>query len=481
MAGRGGGTRVIRASLSFMPDPQPDELPELALDGDGTEDDVKTDSHDAIPAGAGPKSPAAGPGGEWGDAASEGLTVPVKPGMALVGILRAWTRAEGPDMAAVAKVLSGEVAAIDEFLSQDDEAKEFGRTLLSGEIYDFGAATDEGRSIPKRRWLALARTAPEAFVWHVPPPYALPIEDTALSKAFAAELLPWVERADLRVTLNWLGAPGFLDDDDAVDRIADLVRAQAPVVGWGQSVDALEAMVRRGGRWQAARTLERLLRELRPDRAEAQTIQRVARKCMDAQLFARIACEQPWKTDDAMLGDLADRIPTASLARGFEGDEVVRRVHLRGEAAHRVQRIAWRALSERREQEAMHAVSRLVMAETRAGRNDLLCREMLAAMQKLHGAEAVESLTAVFLSGIHRSPAGASIEQFLLAHAEASLTAALGELPDWVPSFDESAMERLAWRAVERLDDAAKERIKDHADLVDGVASQRIRQELEES
>lgn len=457
--------------MSAMPDREP--LPDLSLDPDdsvGVEDEADTDTHPAVT----DQDVAS----EWGDG-SEGRTVPASPAMAMVAILRGWTRAEGPDMTAVAAALTSASPTIDTFLAEGAEAKEFGRSLLSGEVYELGAATEEGRSIPKTRWLALAKTAPEAFVWHVPPPYVLPFDSDRDARSFADELLPWVERADLRVTLNWLGAPGFLADDDAVDRISDLVRAQAAIVGWGQSVDALEAMVRRGGRWRAARTLERLLRDLQADREEAATIQRVARKCMDAQLFARIACEAPWKSDDALLADLADRIPTPSLVRGFFDDDVVRRAHLRGEAAARVLRTAWRALSGRRDHEALVAAARLVMREARARRNAKLCTEMVDALAEVHGDVAVDALTAIFLSGIHRSSAGASIQRFLVARPEATLTAALTELPEWVPGFDASAMERLAYRCVARLDGEGRVRVRDLAEITDGVAARRVLQELE--
>ncbi len=456
--------------MSVMPDPE--HLPDLSLDPDAsTEDEVNTDTHAAVTDDA--------VASEWGGGA-EGLTVPASPAMTMVAILRSWTRAEGPDMAAVADALTSGSPTVDQFLAEGAEAREFGRALLSGEVYGLGAATDEGRAIPKSRWLALAKTSPEAFVWHVPPPYVLPFDTDAQARTFADELLPWVERADLRVTLNWLGAPGFLDDDDAVDRISDLVRAQAAIVGWGQSVDALEAMVRRGGRWRAARTLERLLRDLQPDRDEAATIQRVARKCMDAQLFARIARESPWRRDDAMLADLADRVPTSSLVRGFFDDDVVRRAHLRGAAADRVLRTAWRALSGRQDGAALVAAARLVMREARAGRNAELCREMVRALADVHGDAAVEAITAIFLSGIHRSPSGPALQRFLLARPEAALTAALAELPEWVPGFDASAMERLAYRCVELLDDEARGRVRDLAEVSDGVAAKRVLRELDE-
>jgi hypothetical protein len=458
-----------------MSEPDIEEPADLSLhpdNGPKVEDEVNTDIHASITTEQ--------VNSEWG-ASSDGLTIPSSPGMAMVGILRGWTRAEGPDIAAVAAALTSTSPTIDQFLAEGAEAQEFGRSLFSGEVYGLGAATDEGRAIPKTRWLALAKTAPGAFVWHVPPPYVLPFDNDKDARAFAAELLPWVERADLRVTLNWLGSPGFLADDDAVDRISDLVRAQAAIVGWGQSVDAMEAMVRRGGRWRAARTLERLLRELRPDREEAAIIQRVARTCMDAQLFARIACEAPWKTDDAMLADLADRISTASLVQGFFEDDVARRAHLRGEAANRVLRTAWRALSGRRDPDALIASSRLVMRESRASRNPALCREMVAAIQEVHGDAAVEPLTAVFLAGVHRSDVGPHLQRFLMARPEAALTAALGELPNWMPGFDASAMERLSYRCVERLDEQGRARIRDLAEMIDGVAAQRVLRELDDA
>jgi hypothetical protein len=418
---------------------------------------------------------------EWGSGQTSPTrpTVPASPDLADVAVLRGWTRAEGPDMAAVALALSIGSSAVDQFLAESPHASEFGRALLSGEVYELGAATDEGRSIPSARWLALAKTSPEAFVWHVPPPYVLPIENRATARQFADLLLPWLERADLRVTLNWLGSPGFLRDAKAVARIEELVRAQASIVGWSQSVDALEAMIRRGGRWRAARTLERLLRDLHPDRTEAVTIQRVARKCMDAQLFARMAFGAPWKTDDALLGDLADRIPTRSLVQGFFDEGVVHRAHLRGEAAKRVQRAAWRALSGRDDPEALLATVQLAMREIRAGRDLALCRDMLMGTQQAHGSAAVEPLTAIFLSGIHRTDPGEFVESFLMEHAEAALMASLMELPEWVPSFDESAMERLAWRCVKRLDADARERVGDMAELVEGVAAQRVLRELD--
>ena len=67
----------------------------------------------------------------------------------------------------------------------------------------------------------------------------------------------------------------------------------------------------------------------------------------------------------------------------------------------------------------------------------------------------------------------------MLARPESALSSALDPLPEWMPRFEVSAMERLSWRLLPRLDGEARNRVRDLAEFTEGARGQTVLDELQ--
>lgn len=395
-------------------------------------------------------------------------------------VLRRWCADGSASLEPVIAALAADDPAVDRFLAEEAGPLRLADRLIGDHVYELGFAVSDGPPIPGRRWVLIARLAPVEFAWNVEPECVLPLNDAQAAEEFAALLLGSLgSRENRSVLLSWLAHPDFLSSGDAIDRMESALAAQGAALTWTDRLEAIKALARRGGGWEAARALERLVVRADPDLEEARAIHRVASDLVDTTLFTVLAMQSVWRQQTGWLQELAAKLPSDELVAAFapESGETNARRHLdRPGPAHRA---AWTALARRRDPVALDAVGRLLVRASLFLRDDLLAAELIGAARATHHAAAVGPLTCAFLAGLHRTGPGPSIERFLLGYPEQALTEALGLLPDWLHTFDENAMVRLCFRLLSATDADARGRLADLAELAGGVRAQILLDELE--
>jgi len=317
--------------------------------------------------------------------------------------------------------------------------------------------------------VTLASIEPARFLWAADPDEVL-TDDNAGRLAEVLESA--LTKADLPVAMRWLAHPRFLSDEEASERLERRLEAAQQGAGWFALAQALGALARRGRGHRASRALQALLERFWLDDEEARAVEEAATSFADTSLIAAMVGHEPWRADATRLARLAQSVDTPSLAVALDrcADDV---------SATDLGLLWWRLLVQREEDEALAAACATLSRQLdrplgRAGGLDTVL-----GVQRVHGEAAVPALVGVFLSGAHRSPPGEAIERWLLSRPEAALTAALEELPDWMPRYEPTAMDRLTWRLLPRLDAAARERIHDLADVVGGPRGAMVIEELE--
>ncbi len=396
-------------------------------------------------------------------------------------VLRRWCADGSPTLDDVVAALAHDDPAVDQFLADEAGPLGLSRRLIGDHVFELGFTVEAGPAIPGRRWVQIAALSPVPFAWNVEPETVLPLGDPDAARAFEELLLGCLaSRENRSVLLSWLGHPDFLSGDAAVDRIEGALAAQGAALTWEDRLDAVKALARRGGGWEAARALERLVNRADLDLDDARAIHKVAVDLVDTTLFTVLALQPTWRKQQGWLQELAARLPSDELVAAFapESGETNARRHLdRPGPAHRA---AWTALARRKDPVALDAVARLVVRSLLFLHDDLLAAELIGATRATHHAAAVGPLTHAFLSGLHRTGPGPSIERFLREHAEQSLSEALGLLPAWLHPFDQNAMVRLCVRLLPATDAAARARLSDLADIAGGPRARILMDEIEQ-
>jgi hypothetical protein len=318
--------------------------------------------------------------------------------------------------------------------------------------------------------LSLAGQDPARFLWAADPGRVTPSGGAELQ----ALLLPTLREAELAVGLPWLRQPGFLSDEQAVALLEQALERAEAGAGWFALAEALAALHDRGQRWKTARHLERLLERFWLDALEADAVQQAAAGFVDCGLVAALSRHEPWRSEPARLTKLAEGCSTRDLTGGLQA-----RFDVHPEAAEELRLLFWDTLAGRKDGGALGRCAELLATRWHEpiGRTGGL--NVVLALQRVHGDEAVPDLVAVFLSGTHRAPVGELIERWLLERAELALAAALEDLPDWMPRFEMSAMDRLCWRLLPRLNDDARLRVRELAETVGGERGAMVMGELE--
>ena len=394
-------------------------------------------------------------------------------------VLRAWTTGAASFDDAIAALMSPD-DAVDAVLQSPDGAT-VGRLLLHEHVFELGFSLDDGPGIPPARWVRIAKLDPVQFAWNVEPDHVLPLGDADATRAFEALLIEALGTRENRATLlSWLAHPDFLSGGDAVDRIESALAAQGAALTWDDRLQAIKTLSRRGGAWEAARALERLIQRAEPSIEEARAIQRVAGQIVDTTLFAVLAGQRHWSSQKGWLQELAEQLPSEELVAAFapeSGEARARRLLQPPGPGHRA---AWTILARRSDPQALDAVGRLLVRASLFLRDDLLAAELIGATRATHHAAAVGPLTSAFLAGLHRTGPGPSIERFLLKYPEKALSEALGLLPDWLHTFDENAMVRLCYRLLPAVDADGRDRLRDLADIAGGTRAELLLEELDD-
>jgi hypothetical protein len=391
--------------------------------------------------------------------------------------LRAFTGDPSIRTDAVAAALAATDPEVDAVLADPSLVRPILAELIVPRVFEFAATVRSGPPIAAGRWAALARAEPDRFVWNIEPALIFPLRDTRGEPELRDALTGALQAAEHAVALNWLGREGCFDDADAVERIT--VIASGTALASSELRQALDALVRRGGRWEAARAMERALGRARPDPSEAQALQRSALQFADATLMAVLAKVPPWSDSDRFMDALAERVPTEDLIAAFApeaGEQDERRQRREPSQAHRS---AWRQLARRRESAALDTAARVAVRCLIALDDDLLGAEIVGAMQGAHDRNAVAPLVAAYLSGLHRTGAGASLERFFAKHPARAMEAALGLLPSWMTSFEAAALARLCFRVLPKLDARALREMRSLAEIAGPPRADIVLAELE--
>lgn len=394
--------------------------------------------------------------------------------------LTAWCASGDEDVEAIVALLAGDDADVDAFL--DGPAKELGfvRRFLGDHAFEVELALDDTGPISARRWLSLATLDPHAFAWNLEADTVLPLDDADAAKELEGLLVRTLaSREDRSVLLNWLSHPQFLGGADAIARIEEGLAEAGAAMTWEDRLDTVKILSRRGGRWEAARALEQLLRSAKPSPDEVRAIQQRAVAIADATLLGVLGTIEPWASDTERLRAIAAEVTTHELIEAFAPESGERRARLEAEQPTPAHRAAWRELAIRQERVATDTVGRLIVRSSIFLADHALAGGLAATLAAERGEKAVEALVAAFLSGLHRRPPGANIERILRSHAEAALMASLDLQPEWVHTFEPEAMARLAFRLLPALDADARERIGAEARLHDGQRALILRDELD--
>lgn len=383
--------------------------------------------------------------------------------------LRAWADARGGPVAPIVPALQAEDDAVDAWLASDDAAF-FTRLVLHVQFADLQIALDGG-GLPARRWLALARHDPARFLWAVSPDEVLR-DDAAPWREL---LLPHLADAELQAALPWLRDPRFLTAEEARRRLEQRLQSAEEGAGWYALAQAMDALRGRGFGWIASRNLADLLDRVWVDDAEARAVEAVARRFMSLRLLVTMARHTPWRDAPERLADLAEQVPTSGLAQLLVVEPALLAEVPR---ADDLQLMAWRIVSTRSEPEALSAAARMLALQGKRPLGRAGGIDAVLALQKHHGDAAIKPLVQAFLVGLHRTPQGEVLERWLGGRPRPALEACLDDPPDWQPSFDPGAMNRLAWRLAPKLDAAGRAAVAEIADAVGGPGAEMILAEL---
>lgn len=317
--------------------------------------------------------------------------------------------------------------------------------------------------------VAVASADPVRFLWAAEPARVL-ADETA--EALAAVLAPALAKADLAVALPWLAHPSFLDDEAAADRLEERLQTAQEGAGWFALAQGLSALAARGRRHRASLQLRALLKRFWLSEEEARAVEEAAAAFVDTSLIAAMVQHEPWRSDAARLGELAGGVDTPSLAAALERAA-------EDPASIDLALLWWRLLVQRDDKEALEAACAMLARELDRPLGHAGGLDTVLGLQRVHGQAAVPGLVGVFLAGAHRSPPGEAIEQWLRPRAEAALLAALDDLPEWMPRFEPTAMDRLTWSLLPKLDEAARERVRELAEIVGGPRGTMVVDELD--
>jgi len=340
----------------------------------------------------------------------------------------------------------------------------------------------QGEDVPElapAEWLQVATAAPARFVWVVDPGAVLPIGDSEIARQLWTVLRPPLAVEDLAITVSWLAERGMGEDHEAAELLDRRVAAEAEECSWSLLAEALSTLAGRGAGWRAARILEEQVEGVGLERSEAVAAERAALDFMDGPLLAALARSPVWRDDEVALGRFASAASTASLIDNFGSTAVPKRLRLGRESGARLQAVVWRILAARTEPEALATVQALVVSTATQPSTAQLATVMAGLLQQAHGAAALAPMVAAFLSGLHRTPAGEAIERWLMQHPGPCLEEALDPFPDWLPSFDASALRRLCFRILPELDAPQRADILELAEVAGGPRARVVREELE--
>ena len=392
--------------------------------------------------------------------------------------LEAWAAGTATEPASVVAALAQPDPAVDTWLSDETNSLALRRMLDDDHVWGLRNALDEGPRVPAARWLRLAATDPERFVWATAPEHVLPFEKTKERQQLEALLSPVIRGNDMAIGLSWLRHEAFLAPDEAVAVLEHKLDIVEQGGGWLSACEALQALSARGAQWTAARRLEGLMEAMLVDSDEASTVERAALVCIDGPLLAALARTPPWRGSARRLTKLVNATKTEDLLSNFGEAEVPTWLKLKREDARLLQGIAWKALASRTDSGALDTCARLI-AETAEDSDRMeLGVEVAGILMTTHEERAVADLACVFLSGLHHAPVGEAIERYLLRFPAQALEATLGLLPDWMPGFDQGAFERLAYRLLPKLDEDQVEDVKVWAEVAEGARLAVIRDEL---
>lgn len=394
-------------------------------------------------------------------------------------VLSAWSADTSAPLEPVVAALAADDAAVDAYLAGPAAEQHFARKLLGDHVFELGLVLDESPPLPDARWLALARLDPHAFAWNLEADAVLPLDTPEASRALEALLLQTLrDRESRSVLLGWLSHPSFLGDEDAIDRIEEALASAGAALTWQDRIQTVRTLARRGGRWEAARGLAHLLRRSQPEPDEARAIQAIAPSFVDATLLLVLGSTSPWPSQPDWLRELADKVPTDELIDAFAApasESHARRDRSMPGPAHRA---AWVSLASRPEREARDVVGRLIVRASLFLGDEALAAGLVTTLVS-QGPEAVPALVTAFLSGLHRRPSGAAIERFLRSHPGPALRASLDLQPDWLHTFEENAMVRLAFRLLPRLSADERAALADELPLHDGARAAIVQDELD--
>jgi len=403
-----------------------------------------------------------------------------KPSPSATDRLTAWCAQGEEDVEAIVALLATDDAEVDAFLAGPARELGFVKRFLGDHAFEVELAVADVDPISAARWLALAELDPHVFAWNLEADTVLPLDDPAAAEAIEGLLLRTLaSREDRSVLLNWLSHPQFLGGADAIARIEAGLADAGAALTWEDRLDTVKILSRRGGRWEAARALEQLLRRASPSADEVRAIHQRAVAIADATLLGVLGAIEPWASDTDQLRAIAAEVTTHELIEAFAPESGERRARVEAEAPGPAHRAAWRELALRHERAATDAVGRLIVRSSIFLNDHALAGGLAATLAAERREKSVEALVAAFLSGLHRRPPGANIERILRSHAEAALMASLDLQPDWVHTFEPEAMARLAFRLLPVLDAQARERVAAEAALQDGQRALILRDELD--
>lgn len=330
-------------------------------------------------------------------------------------------------------------------------------------------AWDEVDWIEPAARFALARIDPARFLWAADVDAALSDDGDG---SLAALLTGATVGAELQVALRWLRDERFGDHELACEALeARLDSAQAGA-GWLALADVLGALARRGSRHRAARRLEDLLDRYWLNGSEGSAVEGAAGGFPTARLVLAMRRHEPWRSHPERLERLVGACETEDLT-----DALLARTGAGGDIPGLM--LLWRALAIRDDVQARDAAASVLAHALGQPLGNAGALDIVLALQRVHGDAALGGLVAVFLTGAHRFPEGDVIEQWLAQRAGPALEAALDDLPEWLPRFEPTSMDRLCWRLLPRLNADERDHILDLADVVGGPRAALVREELE--
>ncbi|MCP4867903.1 MAG: hypothetical protein GY898_04220 [Proteobacteria bacterium] len=316
---------------------------------------------------------------------------------------------------------------------------------------------------------ALAQHDPSRFLWAADVDAALTDDDDG---ALAAVLAPATPGAELQVALKWFRDERFLDHEAACQALEARLDAAEEGAGWFALADVLRTLARRGSRHRAARRLEELMARYWLDGSEGTAIEEAASAFPTARLVLAMRRHEPWRSRPERLEALVGGCETEDLTDALLG---------RLDAGKDIPglMLLWRALALREEADARDATASVLAHALGQPLGRVGALDIVLALQRVHGDAALRGLVAVFLTGAHRHPEGEVIEHWLSGRAAGAMEAALDDLPEWLPRFEPTSMDRLCWRLMPKLSADERETIRDLAEVVGGPRATLVVDELD--